>query len=311
MRIKLIIAFISCVTLMAHAQDRFYYSGPQLKLSSNQFYSTHISSLDGQKGESYQGMDCFNNIVVSLQNSGIATTYTLDGSTLTKISTFKLGSYAPHNHANVASFSTQYFAKSDKLPLLFVSQCYKKVVNNEKDVIYVERISNNYKASKLVAKIIFKDVSHLYGYAVQWVVDRENGFLYGFGNTVENLDSTNQHRIVKFKLPMISTKGKKVQTIVLSEKDMLENYLIEDYFPHYYKQIGQGLLIKHGYLYMPIGFGTPEHPSLLYVWDLAKRKMQNVIDLSKATEGELEDCAEWMGELLIQTQGNLYSIRFI
>lgn len=62
---------------------------------------------------------------------------------------------------------------------------------------------------------------------------------------------------------------------------------------------------------MPIGFGTPEHPSLLYVWDLAKRKMQNVIDLSKATEGELEDCAEWMGELLIQTQGNLYSIRFI
>ena len=106
MRIKLIIAFISCVTLMAHAQDRFYYSGPQLKLSSNQFYSTHISSLDGQKGESYQGMDCFNNIVVSLQNSGIATTYTLEGSTLTKISTFKLGSYAPHNHANVASFST-------------------------------------------------------------------------------------------------------------------------------------------------------------------------------------------------------------
>lgn len=311
MKIRLLIALTLSASLMLYAQDRYYYNGPQIKLSNQQFYSNFISKLDGEKGQSYQGMDCWNNVVISLQNTGIATTYTLDGSSLSKISTFKLGSYASHNHANVASFTTQFFAKTDKLPLLFVSQCYKQVVGNEKDVLYVERISNNLKSSKLVAKVVFKDTNHLFGYAVQWVVDRENGFLYGYGNTIENLDAANQHRIVKFRLPVISTKSKKVQTITLTEKDVLENYLIEDYFPHYYKQIGQGAVIKHGYLYLPIGFGTQEHPSILYVWDLAKRRMQNVIDLSKATEGELEDCAEWMGELLIQTQGALYSLRFI
>ncbi|MDO4510822.1 MAG: hypothetical protein Q4B68_03270 [Bacteroidales bacterium] len=308
-KLLLSLAIVGCCAY-ASAQDRYYYSGPQLRLAESQFSSEKIADLQGEPKHSYQGMDCWGETVVSLQHKGFATTYRHNGNSLTKIATFKLGSYAETNHANVASFTTQYFAKTDKFPLLFVSQCYKKVVDGQKDVIYVERLANDLKSSKLVAKIHFKDVSGLYGYAVQWVVDRENKFLYGFGNTVENLSADNKHRLVKFKLPTIPTKGKKAATITLSEKDMLENYIIEDYYTGYYKQVGQGLMIKHGYLYMPVGLGTAEHPSLLYVWDLAKRKMQNTIDLSKATAGELEDCAEYMGELLIQTQGEMYQLRF-
>ena len=37
---------------------------------------------------------------------------------------------------------------------------------------------------------------------------------------------------------------------------------------------------------------------------------ENVIDLSKATFGELEDCAAWGNSLLLQTQGNLFRLDF-
>ena len=49
--------------------------------------------------------------------------------------------------------------------------------------------------------------------------------------------------------------------------------------------------IKDEVLYMPTGFGQEKAPSILYVWDLKARRMRNVIDLTKATKGELEDCA--------------------
>lgn len=308
---KIVILGMALYTaLFGCAQERYFYTGPALNLTASQYTSERVGVLQGEKKLSYQGMDCWGENIVSLQNKGVATIYKYDGFTLSKIETFKLGCYSEKNHSNVASFSNQFFAKGDKLPLLFVSQAYKDPVDGMKDLIYIERINNNFKSSKLVAKINFKDVNKLFGYALQWVVDRESNFLYGFGNTIENLDPNNKHRIVKFKLPTISSKSKNVQTITLTEKDILENYLIEDYFPHYYKQVGQGLMIKYGYLYMPIGLGTTEHPSILYVWDLAKRKMQNTIDLSKATNGEFEDCAEFMGELLIQTQGELYKLRF-
>ncbi|MCI7748434.1 MAG: hypothetical protein MSK32_08335, partial [Paraprevotella sp.] len=58
------------------------------------------------------------------------------------------------------------------------------------------------------------------------------------------------------------------------------------------------------------GFGSDKHPSILYVWNLNTRTMQNVIDLSKATFGELEDCAAWGNSLLLQTQGNLFRLDF-
>lgn len=38
--------------------------------------------------------------------------------------------------------------------------------------------------------------------------------------------------------------------------------------------------------------------------------MQNVIDLTKATFGELEDCAYYKGDLYIQAQGDLFRLTF-
>ena len=74
--------------------------------------------------------------------------------------------------------------------------------------------------------------------------------------------------------------------------------------------MGQGLFIKDEVLYMPTGFGQEKAPSILYVWDLKARRMRNVIDLTKATKGELEDCAAFGSALMIQAQGSMYRLDF-
>lgn len=310
-RIVLFGMALLCIVGM-NAQDRFYYSGPQLSLAKNQFTCVSVGKLDGAADLGYQGMDCWNEYIVSLQNEGMATTYKYDGMTVAKIATFKLGSYSDKNTAKVASFSNQFFSREDKMPLLFVSQSHNEAVGGQKDVIFVERISANMKSSKLVAKIQFKEANKLFGNTLQWVVDKENKFLYAFGNTIDDSNASNKHRLVKFKLPTISVKakGKNIPTINLSEKDLLENYLIEDYCAMFKSMASHGLMVKYGLLYMLVGKGTSSQPSTMYVWNLAKRKLQNAIDMSTSTTGELTDCAECMGELLIQSQDSVYKLRF-
>jgi hypothetical protein len=57
------------------------------------------------------------------------------------------------------------------------------------------------------------------------------------------------------------------------------------------------------------GFGTEEQPSILYVWDLRKKKMTSV-DLSKVTTGELEDIAALGPKcLLLQSQDGLFRVK--
>lgn len=310
-RIVLFGMALLCIVGM-NAQDRFYYSGPQLSIAKNQFTCVSVGKLDGTADLNYHGMDCWNEYIVSLQNEGMATTYKYDGMTVAKIGTFKLGSYGDKNTAKVASFSNQFFSREDKIPLLFVSQSHNEAVGGQKDVIFVERISTNMKSAKLVAKIQFKEANKLFGNTLQWVVDKENKFLYGFGNTIDDSNASNKHRLVKFKLPTISVKakGKNIPIINLSEKNLLENYLIEDYCPMFKSMASHGLMVKYGLLYMPVGKGTSSQPSTMYVWNLAKRKLQNAIDMSTSTTGELTDCAECMGELLIQSQDSIYKLRF-
>ena len=97
--------------------------------------------------------------------------------------------------------------------------------------------------------------------------------------------------------------------VVLRPEDALENYTIEEISGYKFNPIGQGLDIRSGKLYMPTGFGTEEQPSILYVWDLRKKKMTSV-DLSKVTTGELEDIALLGSKcLLLQSQVGLFRVK--
>lgn len=260
---------------------------------------TSASPLQGAKGEGYQGMAIYGNYMISLQNTGLATLYSLPS--FTKLTeTFPLGCYAKTNHANVASFGIEKYDKSDPLPVLYVSQCFKRTINGEKDVCYVERIHVSGKA-ETVQRIVFDDTDHLYGYALQWTIDPKRKELIGFGNTIENMADGNRFRIIRFHLP----KLKAGQVVHLTMKDCIETYLLQDYASEYpSKVIGQGGLIYKGNAIFPTGFGNKQNPSVIYVWNLRKHKLVQVIDLKEKLKHEMEDCDVYGNTLYIQTNGS-------
>lgn len=258
----------------------------------------------GQRGFAYQGMDIYGDYMVSCQNQGIATVYRLSGDSFGPAGQFHLASFHKNNHANVASFGVEKAAKEDPLPLLYVSQCHKKPVDGRKDVLYVERIAPDFSGSSLVQTIFYDDVNKDFGYALQWVIDREHKMLYGYGNTVNNTDPLNRHRIIKFRLPALSDGP----FVVLRSEDALENYLIEDVSGFRFNPVGQGLFIRKGLLYMPTGLGKAEAPSILYIWDLRRHSMHEV-DLSRCTTGEFEDISYYKGAFYIQGQDGIFKVR--
>lgn len=279
-----------------------------IPLSKDTFENTHITKFEKAN---YQGMDCYKKYVVSLQHTGIATIWKYDGKEkLEKISSFELATHDPVNHSNVASFGVEKFDRKDPLPLLYISQCHKKPYNGLKDVLFVERINPDMKGSTLVQTIYFEDPNNLFGYALQWVVDKKNKMLYGYGNTTKDKDlEGNRHRVIKFALPKLSDSDANGM-VVLKESDALENYVLEDNGLSF-ATIGQGLCIWKDRLMMPTGLGTEQYPSYLFVWDLKNKRPVEVLDMSIGTTGELEDLAHFKGKkYLVQGQDGLFLMKY-
>lgn len=269
--------------------------------------TAYLGALRGahhqEKGYSYQGMDAWGRTVVSLQNQGIATVYRLDGKGADVTGRFHLGSFHPNNHANVASFGPWKAASGDPLPLLYVSHCHRKPIDGYKDACFVERIHPDCQGATLVQTIVYDDKDGDFGYALQWVVDRCRKRLIGYGNTINNSDPDNRHRVIVFRLP----KPADGETVMLKKEDALENYTIEEVSGFRFNPIGQGLLVRKDKLYMPTGLGTAEHPSVLYIWDLRRRTMREV-PLDGVTTGELEDISFSNGTFLLQGQDGLWKL---
>lgn len=258
---------------------------------------TDAGPLQRVEKESFQGMAIYKDYLVSLNNTGWATLYQLqkDG-TYTKQHTFKLGSWSKNNHANVANFGVEFYEKGDAMPLLYVSQTKTDKEQNLTDACFVERIHPNGRA-ELVQTIVLDKHDEYYGNAVQWAIDKKRKLLVGFGNTKHNRDPKNHFRIMTFKLP----KLKQGQKVILTEKDILENYLIQDYdttFPHI--QIGQGGVVAGHCLVMPTGLGSGGFDSVIYSWDLKKHRIVNAINMQQEVPFEFEDCDFFQDKLYIQ-----------
>jgi hypothetical protein len=283
------------------AQNQGFVSMP---LSKDTFKNTHLVRFEKAN---YQGMDCWKNYIVSLQHTGIATVWKYGGSNrLTKLGNFPLATHDEVNHSNVCSFGVEKARACDPMPVIYVSQCHKNPYKGRKDVLFVERILPGFQGSELVQTIHFDDVDGLFGYALQWVVDRQNKVLYGYGNTTKDKDvDGNRHRVIKFRLPKISEGD-----VVFGKDDIIETYVVEDYGLAY-ATIGQGLCIWNGLLMMPTGLGTDKYPSYLFVWDLKDRKPIEVLDMSRGTTGELEDLAHYKGNrFFVQGQDGLFELKY-
>ena len=295
MNIKHYILLAAAVTAIASCADRTV---------EVEFLGPLQGENSGQSGFAYQGMDIYGDWMVSCQNQGIATVYRLSGDSFEPAGQFHLASFHEHNHANVASFGVERVSKDDPLPVIYVSQCHKLPIEGKKDVLYAERIAPDFSGSSLVQTIFYDDAEKDFGYALQWVIDRKNKMLYGYGNTVNNSDPFNRHRIIKFRLPALSDGS----FVVLKSEDALENYLIEDVSGFRFNPIGQGLFIRNGRLYMPTGVGKAETPSVLYIWDLRQHSMR-AVDLSLCTTGGFEDISYYKGAFFIQGQDGIFRLR--
>jgi len=257
------------------------------------------------KGKGVQGMDIYGNYLLQGHNRGMLSIYRFDGKSIEPLGEFDMDSYHHDNHCNVLSFGPDFWNAKDSLPLLYVSQCSRKMIEKYKDVCYVERVASDFKSSKKVQTICYDDVNGDFGYALQWVVDAPNRMLYGYGNTTYDKDvEGNRHRIIKFALP-----SPKKKMVVLRPEDALENYCIEDY-GYSFATIGQGLYVRDGLLYMPTGFGTVEYPSYLYVWDLVNKKMVRSVKLRGLTTGEPEDISWYDGSLIMSGLHGIFRLPF-
>ena len=258
-----------------------------------------VDDLQGVPKQGYQGMAIWGDYLVSLQNTGQATIYRLCADSLQKLSQFPLASQMPQNHANVAFFGTERYDKKDEFPLLYVSQCSKQRYNGMKDVCFVERISLT-AAPELVQTIVLDDDEGLFGYALQWMIDRKRNLLIGYGNTIENMGKGNRWRTMTFRMPKLSDGP----VVHLQPKDAIENYCIQDLDPRFpSNHIGQGACVIKDQMFIPVGLGTEKHPSILYVWNLRKKQLDQILNFQSQVPHEFEDCEPFGRDLIMQTNG--------
>ena len=258
-----------------------------------------IADLQGAPQQSYQGMAIYGDYMVSIQNTGQATIYRLQNDKLQMLRQFPLASHTSENHANVAFFGTERYHKSDQFPLLYVSQCSKQRYKGMKDVCFVERISLTGEP-QLVQTIVLDDPDGLFGYALQWMIDAKHNRLIGYGNTIENLGKGNRWRTMVFPMPKLSDGP----VVHLNPRNALDNYCIQDLDPRFpSNHIGQGACVKGDQMFIPVGVGTEQQPSILYVWNLKTKRLDGIHNFQKQVPHEFEDCKPYRRTLIMQTNG--------
>ena len=262
-------------------------------------YVQKIDDLQGVPKQGYQGMAIHGDYLVSLQNTGQATIYRMHDNKLQMLRQFPLASHTAENHANVAFFGTEHYHKSDMFPLLYVSQCSKQRYKGMKDVCFVERISLTGEP-QLVQTIVLDDPDGLFGYALQWMIDTKHNQLIGYGNTIENMGKGNRWRTMVFPMPKLSDGP----IVHLNPRNALENYCIQDFDPRFpSNHIGQGACIKGDQMFIPVGLGTEQQPSILYVWNLKTKKLDGIHNFQQQVPHEFEDCERYHRSLIMQTNG--------
>ena len=258
-----------------------------------------IADLQGVQKQSYQGMAIYGDYLVSLQNTGQATIYRFQNDKLQPVRQFPLASHTAENHANVAFFGTERYHKSDQFPLLYVSQCSKQLYRGMKDVCFVERISLTGEP-QLVQTIVLDDPDGLFGYALQWMIDAKHNRLIGYGNTIENMGKGNRWRTMVFPMPKLSDGP----IVHLNPRNALDNYCIQDLDPRFpSNHIGQGACIKGDQMFIPVGVGTEQQPSILYVWNLKKKQLDRIHNFQQQVPHEFDDCKPYRRSLIMQTNG--------
>ena len=275
------------------------YYGDRLPL--NAIYARALSDIvmDGTS-EAVNGLAIDGNTLVTLYNGGIARLYAISGSfEISEPSElFDLGSKASNNHSNCGSFGNKY-ESSDVLPLLYVSQYHI-----EGGRCFVERINKSSLSSTLIQTINI--ANGLYGYSIDWVVDKERQRLIAFGNTSSSSSANNKHRVMVFDIPSLESSD-----VTLTASDAVENYFMEDYSDDVHTMVGdvavfsvQGCFAKNGFIYC-LASGSQQQeltrPKSIYCWDYVNKRLHAKVPLNGVIDGELEDIEFFNGSIVVQS----------
>ena len=212
---------------------------------------------------------------------------------------FDLASSGKNTHINCVCFGKEV-PDNAGTPYLYISEtinperCFVENVNGDKPLLVqtIGAMENGKKYS-----------NH------DWVVDRENGFLYGLRSFWHKLvdEAGNIKTVVtKYRLPQIS-EG---ENVTLSEKDII------DRFDVLFTSSMQGAAIYKGKLYMATGLwesdkNTSETHRYVVVVDLKKKKVVKKIDINLLTTNEPEGIDFYRNKCLLfcgQT-GGVYRVK--
>lgn len=293
-----------------------------------------ISKTDGKK-TSRQGCDVYGNLFFDLANAGTCRVYDLNeaqkpfnSQSGKYIGEFTLGSAAPENHCNAASFGpTSLSFKSQcrnaakgRFPLLLVS-VGKAGVPSEFD-LHVEKIvrdQNGVFSSRLIQTISldttgFTSNGYLKTFGCpNWVIDKERGYLCSFSAIRRSLVETgspmgtNRYVATIFRLPAYLRNSEKVSELpsklVLSYEDIVAQHSFE--FATFFTQAGY---MSDGKIYYLFGtksrdcFGNMS-PKMV-IFDIDTDKVTARMDLNGVVLEEPEDCCLYNGKLLINVNGD-------
>ena len=56
-------------------------------------------------------------------------------------------------------------------------------------------------------------------------------------------------------------------------------------------------------MFIPVGVGTEQQPSILYVWNLKTKRLDNIVNYQSQVPYEFEDCEPYRRSLIMQTNG--------
>ncbi|MBQ2107451.1 MAG: hypothetical protein II475_02045 [Bacteroidales bacterium] len=240
------------------------------------------------------------------------------------ISQFPLGSAGKYNHANVAFFGPDKYDSSDRFPLIYISQCKEKPVEEiglaETDslgrLLFVERILADENGVPFGSELV-----QLVHYAPKewnsrlWIADAAHpDKIYCYGNTVGNEKPLNHIVIKSFDFPRFSSDRFLVS---LTDEDVLESFNFDELLPEGHRgpqnAILQGAFLKDGVLFLPCGVGTEEHPNELFYADLSGHKY-GYFDFTSSMPCEPEDFDLWEDKLICPANsdgvGKVYSFPY-
>lgn len=167
-------------------------------------------------------------------------------------------------HCNNAGFGKEKFSKESQFPLLYITEC------RGTRCCYVTDITT--EGAKVVQKLYYD--SDEFKFAMDWVVDAKNGFIYVYGGK-----HFGTKYLKKLPLPKLSDSDEKGE-VHFTKDDVLQEIAIEGH------SIAQGSKIHKGKAYLPDG--CSKFGNKLHVIDLKTGKklgVYNYADQQNEPEG--------------------------